>query len=386
MEVGAVVVPQTEESAVATAPEVVISDEQKEFANNMAFSMGDTIPYPADKPAEAVVEQAAVVANVSHETPLVDYTAFLKENFGVESIDEAKSQWQSLQELKTKQASPEAQAFTPEAIREAAQILEKQDRWARLTEGEITKENAADIVKEHMKHRYSGLTTDQVNYKFNKQFGIPKAPVQLVTEDDDEFLIRKNEWNEQVANAEMELIIEANLAKPDLIKAKEELKLPNIQLQQSVVDEDYEAYKASSAAVSEKVNNILIPAIKALKESDVNLGIKVQDANNQLDFEVALTPTSEDFEKARQDSLSFDSFINKVCYDANGNFLPQNVQKLILLYENYDKYAQSIARQAVNAERKRVVTKEAPHLADTKDFNVNGEKSEFQKQMEFALS
>lgn len=378
----------------AATTEVAQTAEQIDINNQMRYAFDEPIVKREEKVGTENIQTGAentstAVANSTTEnnqaSQVPDYTAFVKENFGLASVEEVKAQWEELQALKAN--PPKGEILTPEKIKEAYSILDKQDRWTKLLDGDVSKDNAAAIVKEGMKQKYTGLTAPQIEYKFNKQFGIPTKPVEDSFTDTDEYTTALSEWNNKVEEVQMELEIEANVVRPDLAKALTELKLPDIQPQQTVVDENYEAWKASNADVSDNINTIIKPALTSLTANDVQLGFKVSDANNQMEFDVALTPTQEDFEKAKQDSLLFDNFFGNVCYDKDGNFQPKNVQKLVLLYNNWDNYAQSIARQAVNEERKRVVAKEtAGNGNGNRDYNVNTEKTELQKSMEFALS
>lgn len=365
-----------------------ISLEQKEYANNLAIALDQELPYDLTEKPNIEVAATEVVATeqstVQAQGNNFDANAFVKENFGTDSLEEAKAQWLALQELK---ANPPKPVFDSEQIKQAYSILDKQERLGALLEAEVTAANAPQIIKESFKEKYKGLTQEQIDYKFNKSYGLPKEPVQNIVEDDEEFEQRIVEYKEKCKDIEMDMIIEANVIKPELAKIKEELKFPEIESQGLQNDEDYEAYKASSAAVSKQATEVIIPAINSLKMQDVNFAFKVDDANNQMQFDLSLTPTAEDFEKARQDSLSFDNFVANICYDEKGNFNSKALMELVLLHNNKDKYIQSVARQAVNEERKRVVAKETGNSnLLNRDFNVNTDKTEFQKQMDLALS
>lgn len=371
-------------------------ESQEEFNKQMDYALNGDAPVVLPKMGALVDDKVVVTSAVIAP----DIKAILKENFGVDSIEEAKTQWLALQELKANPPKPAEIQFADDQskkiyellkegkTKEVTSFLEQQSRIENLTSIDINKDNADDIIKLGMQLKYKDLTPSEINYKFSKQFQIPKQPIQDVDNETDEaFEVRKSDWQEQVKDIEMNKIIEAKLAKPELELAKSKIQLPEIQPQQVSVDEAYEAFKANNAAVSDAIDNVLIPAIKSLKDTDVPLSFKVEDANNQMNFDVAIAPTKEDFEKARQDSLSFDNFIKSVCYDKDGKFQPQRLQRLILLNNNFDSYAQSIARQAVNAERKMVIEKETSgNNGGGRDFNVNTEKTEFQKAMDFALS
>ena len=78
-------------------------------------------------------------------------------------------------------------------------------------------------------------------------------------------------------------------------------------------------------------------------------------------------------------------FITQVAYDKDQNLRPTEMAKMVLLYKNFDKYAQSIARQAVNAERKRVVETEKGSSGVQRTPATEVVKNDFQKAMEYAF-
>ncbi|MBC7508732.1 MAG: hypothetical protein H7320_08290 [Ferruginibacter sp.] len=377
------------------AEQVQLTPEQLDFKRNMDFAFG-VLPETeaANEIIPASIEQAQVPELPSSVEPQVDYNKFIKENFGSETLEEAKNTWKELQDLKTSGVNAKFEDEFSEKLfkaiksnkKEANEILTQHLNLERLTAEDVTEDNADDIIKIGMQAKFKDLTSKEIDYQFKKQFALPKEPVQTDIEDDDDFAERKSDWKEKVADIKMAKVIEAKIMKPELLTAKSNLKFPDIEQ----VDPEFESYKsqkANNALVEEKIHKVIIPGIEALKAEQVPLGFKVNDANAQMDFDVTLAPTPEAFEKAKQDSLYFNQFVQKVSYDKDGNFKPENVQKLILLYENFDNYAQSIARQAVNAERKRVIQSEtAGNNTGNRDYSNAVERTPFQKQMDYALN
>lgn len=385
----------------ATAAPAVLTQEQQDFNRNMAFAFDEKPPLVTtdNSNQNANIDTTTTVTATDNNTtqtqsPVFEFKTFT-DKFGYENPDAAIKEIEELREFKSKPPVQEQQYENEESkklhqlflagkIEDAVEIITTQKRIEFLTSAEVTDANADDIIKLNMQLKYkdAGLTPKEIDYKYNKQYSLPKEPVLDV--DDSESVAAHNEWKEKVEDINTGKIIDAKAAKIDLQSAKTKLVLPNID---DNVDQDYEAYKASNAKANESHATIITPAMNSLKESDVPLSFKVEDANNQMNFDVALVPTKEDFDKARQDSLSLQGFLSKTCYDKDGKFIPTQLQRMILLTQNFDNYAQSIARQAVNAERARVVAKETVGNGNTgKDFNVNTDKSELQKNMEFALS
>lgn len=386
---------------VNAAPE--ISEAQQEINRNMAYAF--------DEKPSAVVDTQNQDANTDVSTnndtqvdtnvnatpaPVFEFKTFTDE-FGYEKPEDAIAEIKELRNLKANPPVQEQkyeneeskklhQLFLSGKIDEAVEIINTQKRIETLTNTDVTESNADDIIKLNMQLKYkdAGLTQKEIDYKFNKQYGLPKEPTLDV--DDDESVTAHNEWKERCEDIITGKIIDAKAAKIDLQSQKQKLVLPEIQANNNV-DQDYEDWKASNAKAIEASETILQPAINSLKETDLPFNFKVEDSGNQMDFDVAITPTKEDFESAQKNALDVFGYIVKNCNNEKGEFVPQKLVRMFLLDQKFDNYAQSIARQAVNAERARVIAKETgSNSTSGKDFNTTNEKSELQKRMEYSLS
>lgn len=200
-----------------------------------AFDGSDTPPAEAtaqqqEKPPADIPNTADIPLDKSKETPLPeDGRSFLKEKLGYEDWDAAKAEIEALRTKPQPAAEVVQEPISVDKIKEAYAIIDKKERLDALTDGEVTKNNAPEIIKAAMVEKYK-LSKEQVNYKFNKQFAAPKEPKQdeASGESDEDFVIRKSEWQQQVADIEMDMLIEANIVRPDLEKIKSEIVLPTI--------------------------------------------------------------------------------------------------------------------------------------------------------------
>lgn len=393
---------QIDTSQQVDATTIQPTPEQVEWQKQMEYQFMDAPPVAQVEQTQTTDDTAAAnntttTATVTTSTP--DYIPFIKETFGLESVDDVKAQWQEFQALKANPPKAAEHEFANDdskkafelartgKFKELNEIINQQLKIEELTATEVNDKTADEIIKLGMKFENKDLTQQEIDFKFKKLFTIPKEPVQTTIESDAEFEIRMDEWKEQVEDIKMSKTIEAKMMKPKLEAAKSQIKFPDILAQKASVDPEYEAFKARNANVSEQIDTTIKPAIISLKENDVQLGFKVSDPNNQMEFDVSLAPTPEAFEKARQDSLNFEDWFQKLCYDQNKKFQPQNVQKLILFWNERGNYDLSIARQAVNAERARVIAKETVNNGNNgRNFNVNVDRTEFQKQMDASLS
>ena len=112
---------------------------------------------------------------------------------------------------------------------EVYSFLEQKNRIDKLSSVEIKdRSTAEEIVKEAMRLKYSDLSNDEINYKFNRQFKLPSEPKQDDFESEDDFKTRLDEYNQKVQDINTELMIEAKTVRPEIAQKKSEIKLPSL--------------------------------------------------------------------------------------------------------------------------------------------------------------
>ena len=178
-----------------------------------------------------------------YEEEIVDADEWLKREFNWESADAAKAEIEELRKLRETASSEAEIEFANEQSAKFFKLLQegKEDdlysfldnkkKIDRLTSTDLNNATAAEIIKLNMAQKYKDLTREEIEYKFNKQFGIPNRPVQKDIETDEEYQDRLSNWESKARDVETELMIEAKLAKPELERFKSELVLPDIQFE-----------------------------------------------------------------------------------------------------------------------------------------------------------
>ena len=298
---------QAETQVTETATEPTL---QQQIAEQMEFRLNGGEP-----PTEAAETTETTETTTQTEVPEFKFQTFA-EKYGWQTPEDAAKEIEELRLSKANQATVEPkfendkskQLF--EAIQagksdEVYEILAQQKKLDSLTSSEITKDNADAIVKLGMQLKYKDLTQSEIDYKFKKQFGLPKEPILDV--DDDDSVAEHNEWKERVSEIEMEKIIEAKLAKPELELAKSKLVLPNIA---STVDEDYIQYQ-KDLEDREKLNVEAKEAYKAFVPKAVEAKMNFNDEANKIQFEFQYEPTPEDFAKTVEVVVDQEKFWNR---------------------------------------------------------------------------
>lgn len=257
--------PTPPEERIVKEPEIKVDD------NKTDIIVDDK--KPDDKQSDTIIE---------------DGRNYLKEKLGYEDWDAAKTE---IETLRTKAQTPaEIKYETLEAtkIKELYAIIDKKEKLDQLTVGEVTKENAPKIIKAAMVEKYKGLSPEMVNHKFNKSFSLPPKPVEDTFDTPTEYEVAQNDWKEKVADIEMEMLIEANLVRPELERIKSEIKMPEIEKQ---TNNDVQSTPEELAKEQQEKEMFLQFAGEAINKFE---GFNVSYKNNDVDVQSTYALSDEE--------------------------------------------------------------------------------------------
>lgn len=279
-------------------------------------------------------QQEVKKEEVATQEPVKDTPPEWFKNYGWDSEDLAKTEIESLKKLKdSSQEKPEfnfeneeskrlADAINKGDRKKVLEILRTQDEVESYLTGEVTKDNADNIIKLGMKLKYKDLqlSDSEISYKFNKQYGIPAEPVQGADELDEDFSARKSQWQATVSDIEMSKIIDAKLMRPDLEQAKTKLVLPDIQGEQ----QQPVKLTPEQVAANKKFDEAYLSSVEQAVKDFSGFSLKVKNEDVGLP-EISVAYTAADTEKV---SLSGElkDWVNK-SYDANALFDQRWVNK-----------------------------------------------------------
>lgn len=343
-----------------------------------AFFGGESSPKPTVEPAAQQVTPAAETTAATTETPdgteLVDANEYLKKTLGLNDWDEAKKVVDEYRQLKEKGSdlnfANEDSKRLFEYLKEGKEdelysFLSEKKKLEKLVSADVNETVAADIVKFAWQKKYSSLTPEQIEYKFNKQFAIPKEPVQTDLETDDEFASRKSEWEAKVKEVQMDLMIEANLAKPDIEKYKTELILPEIKgstKANEVTPEDRESF--------DKAKNAFLQSAKEIVDKFNGFEASVEDKDVKYNVNYAAsaeekTLVSNKIQEFAESGFDANALLAERWVSEDGKSLnvEQMVKDLSMLY-NSDKVYQKMVTEAAN---KRIEA----YLKEKKQINIS---------------
>lgn len=335
-------------------------DAKAELAQQMQIALNNGIV-----PQEQILDTNPAADTPPIETipadvpPAITFDS-IREKFAYEKPEDAI---QEIEEYRKYKANPVAEIeFENEASRklfeaikggkqkEAYAILAEQDQLESFTSAEVNKDNAESIIKLGMKYKYSSLTPSEIDYRYKKQFSIPKEPVQELAETNEDFEERQNEWKDRVSDIEMERIMEAKMIKPELEAKKSKLILPDIEAE---VDEDYIQWKKSQE-VDPKIEAERVAELKSFTPKTIETKINFNDEANKIAFEAQYEPTVEDFGKTVEMVDDINKFYG-LFIGQDGKPDRKGFTKAIHFAVNADKILQTVMNQTKNATIKALL-------------------------------
>lgn len=341
--------------SVDTNTAITLDPIKAELDQQMAISLnGGVVPTP-EATTTTPTGEAAPVDTAS------DPFGIFKEKFGYESPEAAV---QDIESLRAFRASPppgelkfenEQSRLVVEALQagkfnEVYEVLDQQMKIDRLTSGELTNDSAAEIVKLGMQIKYKDLTPAEINYKFNKQFGLPPKPGIMPAEYQDEYNEKLAAWEAIVADKQIELQIEAKLAKPELQSTKAKLVFPTIARTQ---DANFQEWQ-KTVQENERIAAEATQAYKAFTPKSLETKIHFKDEPNKIDFDFTHEPDPQSFNKTMELTSDIDLFWKSY---VNPDGTPDRVgfAKDLYFAKNREKIILDVINQAKNATIKAML-------------------------------
>lgn len=372
------------------------------FSDNSWSEQRPNLSQP-EQTTEQQPEQATTTSSPDtqeYEEEIVDADEWLKREFNWESADAAKAEIEELRKLRETASSQSEIEFANEQsakffklLQEGKEddlysFLENKKKIDRLTSTDLNNTTAAEIIKLNMAQKYKDLTRDEIEYKFNKQFGIPNRPVQKDVETDEEYQDRLSNWESKAKDVETELMIEAKLAKPELERLKKELVLPDIQFEsqnqsQGPTQEELEAQAAMINGFKKNVES-------ALKSFDgFSVSVKDEEVEIPLSYSVSdeeRNVVATQLERFADSNFDANVILAERWLNEDGSLNTQRVVRDLALLNSEGKMSQKFVNDAA---AKRL----AEHIRKTSNIAVNSrtpqqtfsaeQKSDFDKQVEF---
>jgi len=367
-------------------------DAKTELAQNMAIALGTAMPAEQQQAAAPTAEEAAA-AQTQQAAAVVDYFGQIKEKFGYQSHEDAIKEIEDLRAFKAAPPVKEIEFENDDSKRlfEAVtkgdratvyQILKKEQEINQFITAEVTPETAAGIVKLGMQLKYKDLSAAEIDYKFKKTFAPPPKPVQDLNEEPEDYNVRLSAWQEMADDKNMELLIEAKLAKPELEAAKSKLVFPDIV---TTEDEAFVQYKKALEqqtqiqAEQEKSNAAIIAAYKALTPKEIGVKLNFIDEPNKINFDFEFEPDPESFSKTMPMVMDTQAFFDSF-NDKDGNPDRKAFLEAVYFAKNKNQVILEAIKQGKNAAIKAMLPDNQGGIV-RQLVQTPGEPSELDKAM-----
>lgn len=363
----------------------------KQFVPDIPAQMEPSQPQP---PATAPPAQQAPIATPqepAQPTAPTDIFAPFREKFGYQSPEDAL---RDIEETRAKLADPfreisfaneesaaMAMALSKGEYDKVYDHLDRQRRLNGLVGMEVTKDTAADIVKYGLQIQYPFLSSEEINYEFNKQFAISPKPVQGADEDAQDYEARVSQWSEQANDKYMGLVIQAKKFKPELEKAKKDLIFPKIE---QPVDDGYAQYQKMLEQIT-KEDQEAVSFYKTLTPKHLETKIGFTDEPNKINFEYRYEPDADSLARTINLVSNQDQFY---ALFKNPDGTPDRIKfaQVIDRGLNAEKYIMEAMKQAKNAAIKATLPDNSqPGMVRQMPQLAPGESNELDQQMKRAL-
>lgn len=372
--------------------EPVVDTNKVELDRQMAIALGTPQAQPEIENVERGTSSSEPVITSTEPIAVPEFKfETLKEKFGYEKPEDAITEIEQLRHLKAN-PTPAELKFENESSekifkllaagkqKEVLSYLADQERYESLSSLEVNDSSAEDIIKAGMQLKYKGLTTDMINHRFNKTFGLPKEPVIRGDEDQEDFDQRKADWTEQVKEIKMERVIEANLVKPEIEAAKSKLVIPEIPQN---VDQEYLNYKKEKETIATS-NAEVFEAYKVFKQDDVKFEQDFNDEANKIAFKMEYTPSAEAFKKAQDCVTDLDKFFAMYQNSDGSPNRKAFISDFAFIIDKKAFIAEAM-KQAKNATIKAQLPDNNAESGIVRQLVTNaGEESELDRQMRLA--
>jgi hypothetical protein len=366
-----------EETVVQTEPVIESKDAPSPFANQ---AWTETVPevklVESTAQVAETVEQPTVEVkpSINQDEEILDPKDWLKREFEVDDVAVIKAEREELKKLKA-QAPAEIKFENEQSkqifelikegkSKEVKKFLETQERLEQFTTADVTKDVAADIIKMGLQLKHPDLLPSEIDYKFNKEYGIPKEPVQRMDELDEEFDDRKKDWQEKVADIEMARLIDAKMMKPELEKAKTQLILPELSK-----PSNQQANELDSEALQKIRENFLTKLESDYSKTE---GFTTRVKDESVDIPVSFKIPDEDkiaIKQRLQEGLDINDYMDKRWFDEGGSPKVQQIISDLYQLENLDKVLSGVANNSASQRLKE-------HLKKSSNISLNGGSSQ----------
>lgn len=275
------------------------------------------------------------------QPPSVDYDSFVKETFGFDSVEAAKEQFEKLKPVLENEVSKTLyQAIKAGKEEDVFNIIQEQKKFNQLLEGDVDESKASEIIKRSYKSKFSDLTDDEIDLLMSEKYKAPTKPEKGDFEDDEEYAGKVKSWQKEFDNYNKKLIIDAKIAKPELAKLKEEIKLPDVEFNANGSEKDSEELKKARELYEQSLNS-------DYKAFD-GFSVTIKDGEKETPITFSVSDEEKGQLKEMLSDFNPDEFLYKRWFSEEGKPLVKQMMADVYLLQNQAKILQKIGNEAAS--------------------------------------
>lgn len=317
----------------------------------------------------------------TEEEEILDPKDWLKREFEIDDVEVLKAERAELKKLKetgltaaeikfeNDQSKQVHELLRAGKIDEVVEIYNTKKKIERALAAEITASTAPDIIKLGMQLKYKDLTPDEIEYKYNKEFGLPKEPKRTDDELEEDFDVRKADWQEKYNDRVKDIIIEAKLLRPEVESSNAKLILPELSkpepAQYKPTQEELAMFDKTVADFTNKVDNDL----KTLNELSVTFKDEAVEITSSYALsDVEKSQISAQLRKFAEENFNANAILAERWVNQDGTLNVSRMTRDLARLNADEKIDQKFAQDAAT---KRLVQ----YRKEVGNINVNGGKT-----------
>lgn len=277
------------------------------------------------------------------DTPeVLELDDYFQRSFGMNATD-FKTKWE---ELNKPQDPPQPQevrwTYDDSKEDEIYDYIHRKKQLDRLEKLEISDAtHAAEIIRTNLQYKYKDLKPEDIDRLFARQYTMPAKPQQSIDQTDEDYAAAVSAWEAQVKDKQQDMILDAKLAKPELLQYKSQIVQPQIQKpevqQQGPSQEDLAKVEAGRQAY--------LGAIESSYQNFKGYSVTAKNGDVQLPISYNISPEELMATKTTIEDFNVDGFFGQRWFENNTPRV-NLIQEDLYLLQNRDKIFQKIANEA----------------------------------------
>lgn len=358
---------QTAAPAASDAPQTPVGSETQNILAQNLWALADPnnpnptmVPAPAATTPPAQTPPAAPPATpppaAAATTPpvppapdeeIVDVDEIFNREFGM-GRDALKAKWT---ELNKPPQPPEQQevkwTYDPAREDEVYKYIHQKKQLDRLEQMNVQDANqAAEILRANIQFKHPELTSQQVDRLFARQYSMPAKPTQALDQTDGDYSVAVAAWEAQVRERQEDLILDAVVAKPELMKFKSAIVQPEAPKWQQ--PNQPPAPDPAVLAAQQENRNTYLGALEAKYKDFKGFNVTAKSGDVQLPVSFNISPEEQVASRALIENFNLSEFIDQRWFADVKNPNINQIQEDLYLLMNRDKIFQAIANEVAS--------------------------------------